>query len=206
MAAAIGAGLPVEEPEGSMIVDIGGGTSEIAVISLGGIVVNKSLRIAGDEMDQALIDYCRRTEALLLGAKTAEEVKIVAGSAYPLKKKLEVVVRGRSLKTGLPRSIKLSSTQTLEALKPVVSQIVEAVSDTLQDTPPELVGDILEKGIVMAGGGSLLRGLDRLVAQRTKMPVWVVDDPMTCVVRGCGKVLENSSLLEKVKVVGGIRM
>ena len=205
MAAAIGAGLPVEEPEGSMIVDVGGGTSEIAVISLSGIVVNKSLRIAGDEMDQAIIDYCRKTEAILLGAKTAEDVKITVGTAYPLKKEIETVVRGRSLKTGLPKSIRVTSKQTLEALRPVVSQIVEAISDTLQDTPPELVGDILEKGIVLAGGGSLLRGLDRLVAERTKMPVWVVDDPLTCVVRGCGKVLEDRTLLEKVKVIGGIR-
>lgn len=205
MAAAIGAGLPVEEPEGSMIVDIGGGTSEIAVISLGGIVVNKSLRIAGDEMDQAIIDYCRRTEAILLGVRTAEDIKITVGTAYPLKKSRETVVRGRSLKTGLPKSIKISSEQVLEALKPIVSQIVEAVLDTLQDTPPELVGDILERGIVLAGGGSLLRGLDRLVAETTKMPVWVVDDPLTCVVKGCGKVLESPGLLEKVKIVGGIR-
>lgn len=205
MAAAIGAGLPVEEPEGSMIVDIGGGTSEIAVISLGGIVVNKSLRIAGDEMDQAIIDYCRKTEAILLGVRTAEDIKITVGTAYSLKKSRETVVRGRSLKTGLPKSIKISSEQVLEALKPIVSQIVEAVLDTLQDTPPELMGDILERGIVLAGGGSLLRGLDRLVAETTKMPVWVVDDPLTCVVKGCGKVLESPGLLEKVKIVGGIR-
>lgn len=205
MAAAIGAGFLVEEPEGCLIVDIGGGTSEIAVISLGGIVVNRSLRIAGDEMDQAIIDYCRKTEAILLGEKTAEDVKIAVGTAHPLKKDLETVVRGRSLKTGLPKSIKITSSQALEALKLIISQIVEAVLDTIQDTPPELVGDVLEKGIVMAGGGSLLRGLDRLVAEKTKMPVWVVDDPMTCVVRGCGKVLENPGLLEKVKVVGGIR-
>lgn len=205
MAAAIGAGLPVEEPEGSMIVDIGGGTSEIAVVSLGGIVVNKSLRIAGDEMDQAIIDYCRKTEAILLGTRTAEDVKVAVGTAYPLKKSRETVVRGRSLKTGLPKSIKVSSGQVLEALKPIVSQIVEAILDTLQDTPPELVGDILEKGIVLAGGGSLLRGLDRLVAETTKMPVWVVDDPLACVVKGCGKVLASPDLLEKVKIVGGIK-
>ena len=205
MAAAIGAGLPVLQPEGCLIVDVGGGTSEIAVISLGGIVVNRSLRIAGDEMDQAIIDYSRKTEAILLGERTAEEVKITVGTAYSLKKDLEMVVRGRSLKTGLPKSIKITSSQTLEALRPVVSQVVEAISDTLQDTPPELVGDILKRGIVLVGGGSLLRGLDRLIAEKTKMPVWVVEDPMTCVVRGCGKVLEDPSLLQKVKVVGGIR-
>ena len=205
MAAAIGANLPVLEPEGSMIVDIGGGTSEIAVISLGGIVVGKSLRIAGDEMDQAIVDYFRQKETVLLGLSTAEEVKITVGTVYPLEKEKEIVVRGRSLKTGLPKSIKITSSQVNEALKPVVSQIVEAISDTVQETPPELVGDILERGIALTGGGGLLTGLDRLIAKKTKMPVWVVEDPITSVVRGCGRVLEDKNLLEKVKVVGELK-
>lgn len=205
MAAAIGADLPVLEPEGSMVVDIGGGTSEIAVISLGGIVVGRSLRIAGDEMDLAIAEFFRQEEGVLLGLSTAEEVKITIGTALPLKKDKEMVVRGRSLKTGLPKSIRVTSSQVGEALRPVLSQIVEAIMETIQDTPPELVGDILERGIVLSGGGALLRGLDRLIAERTKMPVWVVDDPLTSVIRGCGKVLEDSNLLEKVKIVGGIR-
>jgi rod shape-determining protein MreB len=205
MAAAIGANLSIEAPEGIMVVDVGGGTSEIAVISLGGIVVNRSLRVAGDEMDEAIIEYCRRNHTLLLGEATAEEVKIEVGTALPLKKELTTVVRGRNLKTGLPKSVELSSTQINEALRPVVLLIVEAISDTVQDTPPELVSDIFERGIVLTGGGSLLRGFDKLVAQETKMPVWRADDPMTCVVRGCGKLLENKRLLEKVKVVGGLR-
>jgi rod shape-determining protein MreB len=205
MAAAIGAGLPIEAPEGTMVVDIGGGTSEIAVISLGGIVVNRSLRVAGDEMDEAIIEYCRKNHTLLLGEATAEEVKMAVAAALPLKKELTTVVRGRNLKTGLPKSVKLSSKQINEALRPVILLIVEAISDTIQDTPPELVSDIFERGVVLTGGGSLLRGLDKIVAQETKMPVWRADDPMTCVVRGCGKILEDKHLLEKVKVVGGLR-
>jgi rod shape-determining protein MreB len=205
MAAAIGAGLAVEEPSGSMIVDIGGGTTEIAVISLGGIVVNVSLRVAGDEMDEALVDYFRKKQTLLIGERTAEEVKIQIGQALGEEaRRKEKVVRGRDLRSGLPRSMKVSSDQVEKALSGVIGQIVRAVSDTLRDTPPELIADILEQGIVLAGGGALLWGIDKVIAQATGMPVWVADDPLTCVVRGCGAVLENIDLLHKVRVVGGL--
>lgn len=205
MAAAIGAGLPIEQPTGTMIVDIGGGTSEIAVISLGGIVVNTSLRIAGDEMDEAIVDYFRKEHTILLGIRTAEEAKIAIGrAAGDQKKDRESVVRGRDVRTGLPRSLKITGSQIQEAVSRVIDKIVQAISDTLQETPPELVADILEQGIVMAGGGSLLTNIDKVIAEVASMPVWVAEDPMTCVVRGCGRVLENSDLLSKVKVTGGI--
>jgi rod shape-determining protein MreB len=211
MAMAIGAGLPVEESFGTMVVDIGGGTTEMAVISLGGIVINKSIRVAGDEMDEAIINHIRLKYGVLLGERTAEDVKIAIGSALPEENKdketpeRHAVVRGRDLETGLPRSFKVSETEIREALSPVVSQIVDNVADLIEETPPELVADILERGITMGGGGSQLRGLDRLVAERTKMPVWVSDDPMTCVVRGCGKLLDEIELLNKVRVTGGLR-
>lgn len=203
MAAAIGAGLPVQEPSGSLIVDIGGGTTEIAVISLGGIVVNTSLRIAGDEMNEAIVDYFRQNHTLLLGEQTAEAVKISIGRATGHKER-KFIVRGRDLRTGLPRSLEVGSGQLEEAISGVIARIVEAVSDTLQDTPPELIADVLEQGIVLAGGGSLLEGIDKVLAEATAMPVWIAEDPMTCVVRGCGRVLEDAQLLEKVQVVGGM--
>ncbi len=205
MAAAIGAGLPIEEPQGQMMVDIGGGTTEVAVLSLGGIVVNKSVRIAGDELDQALLNFMRLKYSLLLGVRTAEDLKIAIGSAYPLKKEMQTVVRGRDLGTGLPKSLKITSVEVREALSPVVRKIMESISDVIEETPPELVSDILEKGITMAGGGSLLRGIEKLVAEEAKMPVWVTEEPMAAVVRGCGKVLENLELLRKVRVTGGLR-
>lgn len=209
MAAAIGGKLSIEEPEGSMIVDIGGGTTEIAVISLGGMVINKSLRVAGDELDEAVVNYLRMRYGLLIGDKTAEEVKIEIGSAHPNwsrdKQKLETVVRGRDLATGLPKSLKLGEEEIREALTPTVNQIVGAIQEVLEETPPELLGDLLERGIVLAGGGALLRGLDKKIAQETKLPVWVVDDPLTAVVRGCGRVLEDLDLLSKVRVTGGLR-
>ncbi|MDP2860990.1 MAG: rod shape-determining protein [bacterium] len=207
MAAAIGAGLPIEEPSGTMIVDIGGGTTEIAVISLGGIVVNRSIRIAGDEIDEAIINYMRTRYGVLIGERTAEEVKINIGSAWFPKDEVEreTVVRGRDLETGLPRSLRLAAGEVREAISPIVSQIVEAISGLIEETPPELISDILERGIIMAGGGSLLRGIDKAVAAETKMPVWIADDPMTCVVRGCGRVLDEVELLEKVRVTGGLR-
>jgi len=200
MAAAIGAGLPVEEPEGLFVVDIGGGTSEIAVISLGGIVLGRSVRIAGDEMDEAIINYVRLKYSLLLGQPTAEEVKISIGSAKTEVKERFAVVRGRDLETGLPKSVKLSSSEIREALAPILQEIISAVSDCLEETPPELVSDIMEKGIVMAGGGSLLPGIDKVVGEETKMPVTVAEDPLTCVVRGCAKVLEDARLLGKIRV------
>jgi len=199
MAAAIGTGLPVEEPEGIFVVDIGGGTSEIAVISLGGIVLGRSVRVAGDEMDEAIVNYVRLKYSLLLGLPTAEEVKISIGSAMSDKEKF-AVVRGRDLESGLPKSVKLSSSEIREALAPILQEIISAIADTLEETPPELVADIMERGIVMAGGGSLLPGIDKVIADKTKMPVWIADDPLTCVVRGCAKVLEDRRLLTKIRV------
>lgn len=209
MAAAIGSGLPVEEPSGQMIVDIGGGTTEIAVISLGGIVLNRSLRIAGDELTESIMHFARMKHGLLLGETTAEEVKLAIGSAVDIKtqkqEELQYVVRGRDIGKGLPRSLKLTSAEVREALAPTVQLILRGIMDTLEETPPELVSDILKHGITMAGGGSLIRGIDKLVAEETKMPVWVTDDPMTAVVRGCGKLLEDERLLKKVKVGARIR-
>ena len=190
MAAAIGADLPVENPEGIFIVDIGGGTSEMAVISSGGIVLGRSIRVAGDEMDEAIVSYVRLKYSLLLGQPTAENVKINIGSTVSGKDKF-MVVRGRDLENGLPKSIKLSSSEIREALSAITQEIIGNIADTLEETPPELISDIMEKGIMMAGGGSLLPGIDKAVSEATKMPVWVADDPLTCVVRGCGKALEN---------------
>jgi rod shape-determining protein MreB len=207
MAAAIGAGLPVLDATGHMVVDIGGGTSEVGVISLGGLVLNKSLRVAGDELTEAVINFVKLKHELLLGESTAEEVKLAVGSAYPLKregegKPLQVVVRGRSMKDGLPRSIKLTSVEIREALMPIVQQILSEITLIIEETPPELSSDILEKGIVLAGGGSLIRGLDKLIAEQTGMPVWVMEKPLEGVVNGAAKVLEDDKLLSKVKVEG----
>lgn len=204
MAAAIGIGLPVEGPEGIFIVDVGGGTSEIAIISLGGIVLGRSIRIAGDEMDEAILTYVRLKYSLLLGQPTAENVKINIGSAASEKDKY-MVVRGRDLENGLPKSIRLSSSEIREALATIIQEIVGNISDTIEETPPELISDIMEKGIVMSGGGSLLPGIDKAVFEATKMPVWIADDPLTCVVRGCGKVLENPGLLKKIKIGRGLK-
>lgn len=205
MAAAIGADLPVESPQGQLIIDIGGGTTEIAVISLAGIVIERCLRVAGDEMNEAIVSLARLKHGLLLGISTAEEVKISIGSATPLAREKQFVVRGRDIGTGLPKSLKLNSVEVREALGPVIQQVVSAVLDTIEETPPELLADILSHGIVMAGGGSLLPGLDKMISDTVKMPVWVVDDPLSAVVMGCGKLLENEKLLQKVKVVGGLR-
>lgn len=203
MAAAIGAGLPVEGPEGNFIVDIGGGTSEIAVISLGGIVLGRSVRIAGDEMDEAIISYVRLKYSLLLGQPTAEEVKMTIGNAISAKDKF-AVVRGRDLETGLPKSIKLTSGEIQEALSPILQEIITNIVDTLEETPPELTSDIMERGIILAGGGSLISGIDKVIAEATKMPVWVAEDPLTCVVRGCGICLEDNGLLKKIRVTKGL--
>lgn len=207
MAAAIGSKLPVEEPEGVMVADIGGGTTEIAVISLGGMVINRSLRVAGDEMDEAIITYMRTRYGMLIGEKSAEEVKIEIGSAYPLDKQdsSATVIRGRDLATGLPKSLKVSASEIREALTPIVSQIISAIHEVLEETPPELLTDIVERGIFLAGGGALIKGLDKRIAEETKLPVWIADDPLTTVVRGCGEVLDNLDLLSKVKVTGGLR-
>ena len=200
MAAAIGAGLPVADAKGSMIVDIGGGTSDMAVISLSGIVSGKSLKIGGDAMDRDIINYVRFRYGLALGEKTAEDVKMLLGSAYPMQVEKQMLVRGRDLEKGLPKQVKLTSTQIREALAPTIRTIVEAVRDTLEDAPPELAADIAEKGIVLCGGGSLIYGLPKLIAQETKMPVSVAVDPMYCVVVGCANVLGNKELLKKVNL------
>lgn len=207
MAAAIGAKLPIEEPNGVMIVDIGGGTTEMAVISLGGMVTNRSLRVAGDELDEAIVAYMRTRYGMLIGERSAEEVKIEIGSAYPLDKmdSAAVVVRGRDLSTGLPKSLKITASEIREALTPIISQIIGSIAEMLEETPPELLTDIVERGIFLAGGGALLKGLDKRIAEETKLPVYISDDPLTTVVRGCGEVLNNLDLLSKVRVTGGLR-
>jgi len=191
MAAAIGAGLPVNEPIGSMIVDIGGGTTEVAVISLGGIVINHSIRTAGDEIDEAIMQYCRREHNLLIGERMAESAKIAAGSAFPLEQELRYTLRGRDVLTGLPKAVELSSVELREAVSGPVNSIVETVKLAIEETPPELVADIMERGITLAGGGALLLGLDRRIHMETKMPVTIADDPLTCVVRGTGIMVES---------------
>src|SRR6266852_7711231 len=200
MAAAIGAGLPITEPAGSMIVDIGGGTTEVAVISLGGIVISRSIRVAGDEMDEEIVLYARQKHNLLIGERMAEEVKISAGSAYPLAEEKLVQLRGRDLVTGLPKSIEVSSVEIREAISGSVSQIIEAVRTTIEETPPELVSDLMAQGIALAGGGALLAGLDERLSHETKMRVYRADDPLTCVVRGAGEALEEIEILHKVEV------
>lgn len=198
MAAAIGAGLHVEEPSGSMVVDLGAGTTEVAVISLGGIVVSNSLRIAGDELDEDIINYIKKENSLSIGYTTAEEIKIELGCASPLMTEESMEIRGRDLSTGLPRNITITSTQIMEALKESIGRIVETVKLTLEKTPPELAADLVEKGIVLTGGGALLKNLDKLLSEETNMPVYIADEPLECVVRGTGKVLEE---LERLKPV-----
>ncbi|MFO0705154.1 MAG: rod shape-determining protein [Candidatus Andersenbacteria bacterium] len=200
MAAAIGARLPVQDPAGNMIVDIGGGTTEVAVISLGGIVESRSLRIAGDELNENMIQYAREEFNLLLGERTAEEVKIAIGSAYALKEPLETTMQGRDLITGLPKEVRITDDQVRQALSRSVQILVNNIKGTIEDTPPELVADIFRRGIVLAGGGALLRGLDQLISEQTQMPVRIADDPLTCVVRGCGIVLEDLDQLQDVLV------
>jgi rod shape-determining protein MreB len=202
MAAAIGVGLPVLDPQGSMIVDMGGGTSEIAVISLGGIVVNKSLRVAGDEMDESIVNYAKAKYNLLLGERTAEEIKLSIGNVLEFEDehKMKAILRGRDLKSGLPRSIEITPMEIREALKEPIYQIIDAIKDAIEETPAELVPDIVKNGVTLAGGTSLLRNLDKLMTYELKVPVAVVPEPMTCVVKGCGKVLEDSALLSKVRV------
>lgn len=198
MAAALGAGLPVTESVGSMIIDIGGGTTEVAVISLGGIVVSRSIRIAGDEMDEEIIQYARQKYNLLIGERMAERVKIAIGSACPLPEEKTMTIYGRNLITGLPQAIEVSSVEIREALTGSVSTIIATVKETIDDTPPELVADLIEQGIAMAGGGAQLQGLAERLTQETKMRVYVADDPVTCVVRGAGEVLEHLDALHKV--------
>ena len=235
MASAIGEGISIFQPTGKMIVDIGGGTTEIAIISLGGIVVSKSMRLAGDDMDLAIAHYIRLKHGILLGEKTVEDIKIKLGSAYErsyrhrqglggqaknksltagnekknddFSERLEkmAVVRGRDIETGLPKSLRVTEVEIREALSPVVSKITEGIAEVLEETPPELTSDILEQGILLTGGGSQLLGLDALIVERTHIPVIRSEDPLTTVVRGTGKVLEDDSLLDRVKVIGGLK-
>lgn len=198
MAAAIGAGLDVAEPTGNIIVDIGGGTTEVAVISLGGIVVSHSLKVAGDELDEDIVNYVKREMGLAIGLTTAEQIKLQIGCASPLMTEMSMEVRGRDLTNGLPRNITINSVQAEEAMKDSINEIVEIVKATLEKTPPELASDIIEKGIVLAGGGALIKNLDKLISSKTDMPVYVAEDPLDCVVKGTGKTLED---LERLKTV-----
>ena len=191
MAAAIGAGLPVAEATGSMVVDIGGGTSEVAVISLGGIVASRSVRVGGDEFDSAIIQYVKKKYNLLIGDRTAENIKIEIGSAYPLEQETSITIKGRNQLNGLPESVSVSSEEVREALTDPLYSILDAVKVTLEKTPPELSADIIDQGITLTGGGALLRGLNKLVEQETGIPVFVADEPLDCVAAGTGKVLEN---------------
>jgi len=198
IAAAIGARLPIQDASGSMIIDIGGGTTEVAVMSLGGVVASRSLRIAGDEMNEDIIQYAREKFNLVLGERTAEEIKIKIGSACELKEKLETPMRGRNLVTGLPKEIIVNDEQIREAIKKSINAIMESIRVTMEETPPELLADIMDKGIVLAGGGALLRGLDKRIFEETQTQVHIADDPLTAVVRGTGIVLEDLDLLSNV--------
>lgn len=200
MAAAIGAGLEVAEPSGSIIVDIGGGTTEVAVISLGGIVVSHSLKVAGDELDEDIVNYVKREMGLAIGETTAEQIKLTVGCASPLVTEKHIEVRGRDLSNGLPRNITVTSTQAEAAMKDSINEIVEIVKATLEKTPPELASDIIEKGIVLAGGGALIQNLDKLLSSKTGMPVYVAEDPLDCVVKGTGKTLEDLERLKNVLI------
>ncbi|MDP2940189.1 MAG: rod shape-determining protein [Candidatus Omnitrophota bacterium] len=200
MAAAIGVGLPIQEPVGNMIIDIGGGTTEMAIISLAGIVFSKSIRIAGDEMDLSIIEHLKKAYNLMIGERTAEEIKIRIGSAYPLEEEMNMEVRGRDLIAGLPKTVSITSNEIREALQEPIHAIVEATRITLERTPPELAADLIEHGIVLAGGGSLLRGLDKLIAEETGLPVHIADDPLTAVALGTGKVLDEIRYLKRIVV------
>jgi len=200
VAAAIGVGLPIDEPLGNMIIDIGGGTTEIAVISLAGIVFSKSIRIGGDEMNEAVVEYLKKTYNLMIGERTSEEIKIKIGSAYPLEDEMTLEVKGRDLVAGLPKAVTVTSEEIREALQEPLRAILEMTKISLERTPPELAADLIEHGIVMAGGGSLLRGLDKLISEETGLPVHVADDPCTAVANGTGKVLNEMHYLKKVTV------
>ncbi len=192
MAAAIGAGLPVEEPTGNMIVDIGGGTTEVAVISLGGIVYGRSVRVGGQKLDEAIVNYIKRAYNVLIGERTAEEVKIYMGSAYPLKQEMKMAVKGRDLVTGLPRTLEITSVEIRGAMEEPLVQMIDSIKMTLERTPPELSSDIVERGIFLAGGTSLLKNLDQRLREETGVPVNIAEDPLTCVVLGAGRVLDES--------------
>ncbi len=196
LAAALGAGLVISEPCGSMVVDIGGGTTDVAVLSLGGIVVSESLRVGGDKFDEALVRYIKKEYNIMIGERTAEEIKVNVGTAYPSGRNESMEIRGRDLVSGLPKTMRIGSTETREALAEPISLIIECVKTVLEKTPPELAADIVDRGIVMTGGGSLLHGLDRLISQETGIPTYLADDPLSCVALGTGKALESLETLQ----------
>ena len=198
MAAAIGADLPITEPGGNMIVDIGGGTTDVAVISLSGIVIAKSVRIASNEMDEAIIQYIKKKYNLLIGERTAEQVKIKIGSAYPLDEPLEMEIKGRDLTYGIPKTLNINDSEIREALEGVLQTMIDVVRNTLERTPPELAADIVDRGIILCGGGALLKNLDKRLREETSLPIFIAEDPLSSVVLGAGKVLENLPLLEKI--------
>ena len=202
MAAAIGVGLPVQEPAGNMIVDLGGGTTEVAIISLAGIVLSRSVRVGGDEMDEAIVQYMKRVYNLMIGERTAEEIKITIGSAYPLGDEVSMEVKGRDLVAGLPKTLTITSEEIREALQEPVAAVVEAIRITLERCPPELASDLVDRGIVLAGGTSQLRGLDKLLAEQTGLPVHVAEDPVSAVAEGTGVVLHELNFLRKVSTGG----
>lgn len=198
MASAIGVGLPVQEPVGNMIVDIGGGTTEVAIISLAGIVFSRSVRVGGDELDDAIIAYMKRAYNLMVGEPTAEEIKIKIGSAYPMEQELTMDVKGRDLVAGLPKTLTVTSAEVREALQEPISSILESIRISLERCPPELSADLVDRGIVLAGGGALLRGIDKLIAEETGLPVHIADDPLSAVAEGTGRVLQELNFLKKV--------
>lgn len=200
IAAAIGVGLPIDEPVGNMIIDVGGGTTEIAVISLSGVVFSKSIRIGGDEMNEAIVEYLKKTYNLMIGERTSEDIKIKIGSAYPMEEEMSLEVKGRDLIAGLPKTVTITSEEVREAMQEPLRAILEVTKISLERTPPELAADLIEHGIVMAGGGSLLRGLDKLISEETGLPVHIADDPLTAVANGTGKVLNEIKYLKKVTV------
>ncbi len=200
MAAAIGIRMPVQEATGNMIIDVGGGTTEVAVISLGGIVVSRSLRTAGDKLNEDIVQYAREEFNLLLGEKTSEDIKLAVGSAYPLEERIETTMRGRDIVTGLPKEIVVDDSQIRKALVRSIKALSNSIKGIIEETPPELVADIMQRGIFLVGGGSLLRGLDKLIAEQTEMPVKLVEDPLTAVVRGTGMILEDVDALKDVLV------
>jgi len=202
MAAAIGAGLPIHEPTGNMIVDIGGGTTEVAIISLDGIVTSRSIRVAGDDMDEAIMTHVKRNYNMLIGERTAEDIKIKVGAAIPDEPEDTIEIRGRDLVTGLPKTLNLTAKEISDALAEPVTAIIDAIRVTLERTPPELASDIMDRGIVMTGGGSLLRNFDRMVSKETGMPVHLTEEPTLCVVKGTGKILEELELLKSVLTTG----
>jgi rod shape-determining protein MreB len=200
MAAAIGAGLPIQEPSGNMIVDIGGGTTEVAVISLSGIVYSKSIRVGGDEMDEAIVHYVKRKYNLLIGERTAELIKTQIGSAFPMEEKQTYEAKGRDLVAGIPKTLTISDEEVREAILEPVTTIIDTIKIALERTPPELAADIVDRGIVLAGGGSLLKGLDVLIREETELPIAIAEDPLTAVVRGTGKVLDELDLLKQIQI------